>query len=379
MPEMIPETPISGEDAPARPRQGVAEPPAIGALKLHHLRCFARLETEFPSTRVFITGPNAQGKTSILEAITLLLRLQSPRTSALKTVIAHGQRGFAVQGQVGSRLLQFYYGERRRKLAIDTVEQSGSAEYLRQGAVVFLANADLELVQGAAEKRRRLLDFLASQCAPGYREALRDYTKALKQRNALLRAYPVNWRQVDAFTPILAREGAILVAARQALTTQLAPEAARVQSLISGGAEPPLTLAYQPTAGDDLERALTEARPEEARLRQTIVGPHRDDLLLSMNDASLADFASEGQQRTAALALKMAQLNVITQESGRAPLLLIDDVFGELDTRRRNALFSLLPPGQHFITTTNLEWLDADRREGAAFYQLQDGVLSNSE
>jgi DNA replication and repair protein RecF len=362
---------------PSAEPETAAPPLAIGSLKLHQLRCFGRLEAEFPPGRVFITGPNAQGKTSILEAITLLLRLQSPRTSTLRTVIAHGQRGFAVQGHLGPRLLQFYYGEQRRKLAIDGVEQGTATEYLRQGTVVFLANSDLELVQGAAEKRRRLLDFLAAQCVPGYREALRDYTKALKQRNALLRQPGgVNWRQVDAFTPILAREGRILVEARRELTARLSPEAARVQSVISAGTEPPLSLAYQATGGDDLAAALSATRAEEARLRQTQAGPHRDDLLLTMNGAALGDFASEGQQRTAALALKMAQLNVITQESGRAPLLLIDDVFGELDTNRRNALFSLLPAGQHFITTTHLDWLDPAQRPAEGLFQLRDGKLS---
>jgi DNA replication and repair protein RecF len=351
--------------------------PSVRTLKLHHLRCFPRLEAEFPAGRVFIVGPNARGKTSILEALTLLFRLQSPRTNSLKTVIAHGQRGFAVQGQTARHLLQFYYGERRRKLAIDGVEQTaGAGEYLKQGAVVFLANSDLELVQGAAEKRRRLLDFLASQCVPGYRESLRDYTRALKQRNALLRAaWPVNWRQVDAFTPILAREGAALAAARRELAARLAPEVLHVQRHISGGDEPELRLEYFATAGEDLARALEESRAEDARLRQTSVGPHRDDLLLTLGGAAVGDFASEGQQRTAALALKMAQMNVITAESGRAPLLLIDDVFGELDPRRRNALFTLLPAGQHFITTTSLDWLDPAQRPAEGLFHLREGRL----
>lgn len=364
------------EPRPPTPRgEGVAAP-YLRTLKLHQVRCFPRLEAEFPPGRVFIVGPNAQGKTTLLEAITLLLRLQSPRTSALKSVIAHGQRGFAVQGELGGRLLQFYYGERRRKLALEGVEQETAAEYLQAGTVVFLANSDLELVQGAAEKRRRLLDFLASQCTPGYREALRAYTRALKQRNAILKKYPINWRQVEAFTPILAREGALLVAARQELTTRLQPETARVQAHISGGSEQPLELGYTATGGADLETALAQSREEEARLRQTVVGPHRDDLRLSIGGAAVAEFASEGQQRTAALALKMAQFNVISQEAGRPPLLLVDDVFGELDPRRRNALFGLLPPGQHFITTTNIDWLEPAQKEAGRILRLGNGALS---
>ena len=144
---------------------------------------------------------------------------------------------------------------------------------------------------------------------------------------------------------------------RAEMVDGLSPLADAAQHAISGKDEP-LTLHYLPASGPDLRESMHQARERERRSRQAVVGPHRDELQLRLHGQPAADFASEGQQRTVALALKLAQGTLLHQRGGRAPVYLIDDVFGELDPGRRNALMRHLPPGsQKWITTTHLDWL----------------------
>jgi DNA replication and repair protein RecF len=202
---------------------------------------------------------------------------------------------------------------------------------------------------------------MASQLYPGYREALRAYEKALRSRNHLLKrdASP-KWPQIDAYSRLLHDYGQVLSSARRVLIEQLQPRAAEAQILISGTGEI-LTLHYESASGegDDLLALLESKRDEELRKRQTAAGPHRDDLALLLNGMPAAKFASEGQQRTVALALKLGQTNLFLETRQEAPVMLIDDVFGELDPGRRNALMANWPAAsQKLITTTHLDWLD---------------------
>ncbi len=344
----------------------------LTTLKLRDFRCFAALECDFAPGVNWIVGPNAQGKTSLLEAACVLLRLQSPRSATLGPLVRIGGVGFVVDGFYAERHLQFYYSPRRRKLALDSVEQRSAGGYLQTGSVVWFSNTDLELVRGSASERRRYLDFLAAQLVPGYRRALRDYEKALRSRNHLLRAPTVRWREVAAFDEPLLANGTEVAAARAALVVALEPEAALAHRAISAGAGEVLSLTYEPGAGADFPAALEASREESARLRQTIVGPHRDEVRLTLNGLA-ATLASEGQQRTLALALRLAQARRLTQEHARPPLLLLDDIFGELDPARRNALLASLPPGaQQILTTTSLDWQEV----GAGHrFRLENGRL----
>lgn len=329
----------------------------LTALKLRHFRCFETLECEFePGLNVFV-GPNAQGKTSLLEAVCVLLRLQSPRVSSLAYAIAHGQRGFVLDGYCHGFHMQFYFSRERKKLALDSVVQTSAQEYLQIARLVYFSNQDIELVRGGGEVRRKFLDFVANQIDAGYRRELRNYQKALRSRNLLLKQQ-AGWRQISAFDQPLIDSGNHLSQIRRKLVEALGPKAALAQRTISG-VEESLGLEYMSGAGADFGAALAEARDEDLRLRQTTVGPHRDDLRFFVNERG-SEFASEGQQRTIALALKLAQANLLQERSGSAPLLLLDDIFGELDTNRRNALMQQLPAeSQKLITTTNIDWLES--------------------
>jgi DNA replication and repair protein RecF len=328
----------------------------LRSLKVRHFRCFDAFEAEFADGLNFIVGPNARGKSSLLEAACVLLRLQSPRVTRLAPMVQHGRRGFVVDGYADERHLQFYYGKERKKLALDSVPQTTAHEYLQIGRVVWFATADIELTRGASEPRRRFLDFVCVQREPGYRTVLREYERALRSRNLLLKQPSPRWREIHAFDAPLLESGQRVIDARARLSSELQAPAASMHSAISEAKEH-LHVEYLRGAGEDFAAALRVARDADARLRQTTVGPHRDDLAFSLNELS-ADHASEGQQRTLVLALKLGAAHLLAAHFAAPPLLLIDDVFGELDLRRRNALLAALPKAaQKIVTTTHLDWL----------------------
>ena len=329
-------------------------------LQLRNFRCFESRAIEFTSGFNFIVGPNGRGKTTILEAACILLRLQSQRSPTLAPAVRSGQRSFILSGHVAEHLLQFYYSTLRRKVAFDEVEQRELGEYLSLVRVVSFANQDLELVRGAAESRRRYLDFIGSQIDPRYRPALRSYERALRSRNLLLKSPQPRPRELAAYTEPLLRSGILLRTMRADIIRRLAPWAEESQRAISQSTES-LQLQYGPGAEEDFAGQLERARADETRLRLTTVGPHRDDLRLLVENRPAAQFASEGQQRTTALALKLAQAKIFSQEEDAAPLLLIDDIFGELDQSRRNALLQHLPnDSQKLVTATTLGWREGE-------------------
>ena len=342
-------------------------------LQLRQVRCFDSLRVDFASGFNFFIGQNGQGKTSILEAACVLLRLQSQRSSNLAPLIRVGQKSFAVSGDFATHRLEFRYSTLRRKIAFDAVEQRSPAEYLRVARVVSLANTDIELVRGGSDARRRFLDFLGVQIEPPYRATLRAYERALRSRNALLKSSVPRPREVAAYDAPLIDHGAKLGAMRASLVERLRPFALQAHTEI-GGSNEALDLQFAPGNSLDFAADLTASRAQESRLRQTIVGPHRDDITLLVDGMPAAQYASEGQQRTIALALKIAQARVFAAEGGALPLLLIDDIFGELDPPRRNRLLRSLPAdAQKLVTATSMTW--QEEQTSGPVYVLSRGTI----
>jgi DNA replication and repair protein RecF len=305
----------------------------------------------------FIIGPNAHGKTSLLEAVCILLRLQSPRITRLAAAIQHERRGFVVDGFFDERHMQFYFSKERKKLALDSVVQTSTHEYLQIGRVMWFSNADIDLTRGGGGVRRRFLDFVCMQREPGYRTLLREYERALRSRNLLLKSPSPRWREIAAFDQPLIAAGVKVMQLREQLCAELRAPANEAHAAISEAREQ-LRVEYVRGAEGDFPSALAAAKASDARLRQTTAGPHRDDLSFFLSDRS-AEFASEGQQRTLVLALKLGAARLLGAHFGTPPVYLIDDVFGELDVKRRNALLAALPgDAQKIITTTHLNWME---------------------
>lgn len=349
----------------------------LESITLHDFRCFERAEFVPSPGLNLISAPNASGKSSVLEAICVLLRLQSPRAGSLAETIKHGTPGFTLTGRTAGRELKCHYArEEGRRLLLDEVPQGKSDEYLRVGLVAFFSNEDIELVRGTSTKRRRFLDFLGSQCDPGYLKHLRAYERALRSRNFLLKEGPHRGRELSAYDGPLIASGEYLAEVRAQLCGELSPAVAKHVGAISTRGEA-TTLRYERSGGPDLAAALAASADEERRLRQTVVGPHRDDVALELDGTAAASFASEGQLRTFALALRLAQADLIRTRRGAPPIYLLDDIFGELDPERRRRLLTALPSDtQCVLTSTAWDWMPSEEKEAHTRWKLEDRRLA---
>lgn len=331
----------------------------LSALRLSHFRCYSTLRWDIPAEGAVLLGNNAQGKTSLLEAVCMALTLHSPRASRLDRLAAHGtgQFGISLDTEEGNRRLLWRSGQ-KLSLQVNGAERRDYADYLADSyPVTWLDNSDRALIQGGAEERRRFLDFLGAQWHPGYRSALQLYRKALKSRNTLLRHPRRTRAALRSFGEILAAQGEILIHLRRQLLALIQPHVLHHHRRISGGGEL-VTLQYEPCTSLPMAEELERSLEWDERSGCTNRGPHRDDFSLCIGGVPAAEYASEGQQRTLATALLLAQAALLREETGRAPILLLDDIFGELDPERRMALLAGLPQDSPvFITTTHLDWL----------------------
>jgi len=335
----------------------------LAHLRLRDFRNYARLDVDFPQGFNVLRGDNAQGKTNILEAIYLMATLRSFRGVGGAQMIRHGQKGYFVGGQVVAadpHEIKMYWSASERRLTLDGQPVRKLTDYLGTLRVVVFCTEDLQLIKGTARIRRRFLDLLLSQTHPGYLPLLQRYTTSVRSRNALLKQRVVDEMAVDGFTRELVRLGTELAGFRRELVPGIVPLARQAYQRIASGSEE-LRLEYQPSIKKDFAVELAQSKARERTYRTTLIGPHRDDLLFLLNDRSAAQYGSEGQKRSLAIALKMTQAEYLANLHGSLPILLIDDVMGELDARRRSGLLPLLQRshetrGQVFLTCTDENW-----------------------
>ena len=347
----------------------------LSRLKLMDFRCYGSFSWQIPQQGAIILGNNAQGKTSLLEAVCFLLRLQSPRTARTGPLAAHGKQSFGVRGELPGQIRRILWSPDAPDLQVNGEPRRDQRSYLADSyPVVWMGNDDLSLGRAGADARRKYMDFLGSQWHPGYRAALFNYRRALKTRNYLLKHKHRDKLHIDAYTRQLALYGTELRSLRASLLVLLLPHITLAYRNI-GGKEEEVGVAYRASEEGGLYERLCAGLERDIRYGQTQNGPHRDDLDITLNGRSAAPFASEGQQRTIAIAMKLAQSSLLTEETGHTPIRLIDDVFGELDPSRRIAFLRALPAdAQSLITTTHLDWLHDTPCPLPAF-QLENSVL----
>ena len=335
----------------------------LAHLRLRDFRNYQRLDADFSPGFHLLLGDNAQGKTNILEAVYLMATLRSFRGVGSAQLIRHGQKGYFVGGKVvgqGEREIKMYWSARERNLTLDNRPVKKLGDYLGTLRTVVFCTEDLQLIKGTGRIRRRFLDLLLSQTQPGYLLLLQRYMHCVRSRNALLKQFSPDPASLDSFSEELVKLGNELIRQRRELIPKLSPLARLAYRRISHDAEE-LRIAYEPGVKDDFAVELVQMRDRERRYRTTLIGPHRDELKLLLNEKSAAQFGSEGQKRTLAIALKMAQAEYLTGLHGSAPVLLIDDVINELDAKRRSGLLPLLEraretSGQVFMTCTEENW-----------------------
>lgn len=339
---------------------------------LANFRNYASLEYAASSGLNLFLGPNAQGKTNLLEALAMLGTGKSFRTTSESELLRHDAPVASVSGEAKIRagnvsvscvLAKGVRGiTKRYTLNGSTVRYAG---YLGNLRVVAFVPSDLSLVDGPPAGRRRLLNEALAQDDPAYYHALARYRKALTQKAAMLRGACVFDEELLAIYDVaLVEHGTRLMLARAVFVRDVARYAMEIHALWSGGLER-LAISYQPDAAfevvtkDAIAAALTErlrSRATAERQReQPLVGPQRDDFDFTLNGTSLGAFGSQGQRRTAVLALKVAEYTVMRDRCGEAPLLLLDDVLSELDPKRATAFLAGLGQiEQGFITATTV-------------------------
>lgn len=356
----------------------------LAHLRLRDFRNYARLDVDFAPGFHLLLGDNAQGKTNILEAIYLMATLRSFRGVGGAQMIRHGQKGYFVGGNVigqAGREIKIYWSARQRNLALDNRPVKKLADYLGTLRTVVFCTEDLQLVKGTGRTRRRFLDLLLTQTQPGYLVLLQRYLFVVRSRNALLKQFAPDPQSLDSFSHELVKLGDEIMRHRRELIPKLSPLARLAYRRISHDAEE-LRMDYEPNVKGDFTVELAQNRDRERRYRTTLLGPHRDELQLLLNEKSAAQFGSEGQKRTLAIALKMAQAEYLTGIHGSAPVLLIDDVMGELDVKRRSGLLPLLEraretSGQVFMTCTEENWPHELGRE-LQRWEVKAGTVSRT-
>lgn len=332
----------------------------IRKLTLSQFRNVALATLEFTGRRQFFVGRNGQGKSNLLEAAGCLTALRSFRTADSKVLVRTGEAEAGIACEVerestgAERVLikirrdgkELWYGESRVGRLADHVG--------RYPTVVF-SSQDLQLIRGAPALRRRWLDLTLSAMDPEYLAALQNYSRALSDRNSLLRrGGALAASQVASFDRVLAPEGARIVALRVRWTAELAAEMCGAYQRLTGGSEAASVAYLSPLAGVTAEGLLSQleaGRERDMRMGTTLVGPHRDDLRFDVRGADAKDFASEGQQRSVTLALRLAQAAWFHARCGVRPVLLADDVLGELDADRRGRFWAALDAESQVIAT----------------------------
>ena len=398
----VPETKADGSDptpdpvrftlAADRPR-----PIRLHRLELLHFRNIAALELELQAPRLLVIGANGEGKSNLLEAVELLTSLRSHRCSSDLDLIRQGEPTSRLRARTseGDQLEL----ELRRRGGRRALRNGRSLERLIDligplRSVGFSA-LDLELVRGEPAQRRQWLDRVVLQLEPIYGALLSRYGRLLRQRSQLLRrglAPTERSALLDAFDQQMALVGTRLHRRRGRALERLEPLAQLWQERLGGGREV-LELLYRSGTrleaeatgtGEEVWRAalldqLLQQRSEEERLGQCLVGPHRDEIELLLGGAPARRYGSAGQQRTLVLALKLAELDVVHAVVGEPPLLLLDDVFAELDPRRQNLLLEAVGNGhQCLVSATHLECFNGSWRSDAQVVRMRQGTLQSA-
>jgi DNA replication and repair protein RecF len=343
----------------------------LRSLALRDFRNLARLDLVFPEAGVAIVGENGQGKSNLLEAIYYLHLLRSVRGARDVDVVRFGADGFHIaartDGGANHELSAgFERAGRRKRVKLDGAEPPRLSDALGALPCVLFSPADVDLVAGAPSSRRRYLDILLALSSRPYLAALQRYRHALAQRNAALRDAVRSGgakaeQRVAVWEAPLAEHGAVLWRERVTWTSLASPRFAAICAAI--GEQSPVGMRYAtalepvsrelPDIAGAIAHALEHKRSLDIRRGLTHAGPHRDDLTLTLDGRELRAFGSAGQQRTAAIALRLLESETLRERLGAAPLLLLDDPFAELDVRRSARILELLAAqgmGQTLLT-----------------------------
>lgn len=366
----------------------------VKKLSLQHYRNYGALTLDSFGGVNLMIGRNAQGKTNLLEALFFLALTKSHRTSKDRELISFGESHAVVHAEIekkyGHLSLELKLSAQGKKAKLNGLEQRKLSDFIGSLNAVMFAPEDLEIVKGTPGIRRRFLDMEIGQVQPGYLYHLQQYQKVLLQRNNLLKQM---WGgssdqtvMLEIWNEQLVEHGVKIIKKRKQFIRKLQKWADHIHGGITGGSEN-LRLSYLPSFGEAEEEdeavllsqfmiKLSQMKDQEIRRGMTLAGPHRDDLAFHINGNEAQVYGSQGQQRTTALSLKLAEIELIHEEIGEYPILLLDDVLSELDPYRQTQLIETFQSKvQTFITATGIESINASRLQDASIFHVQEGQV----
>jgi len=335
----------------------------VKSLKLKNFRNYDFLDLEFDETTNIFYGDNAQGKTNILESIYLTGTTKSHRGTKDRDMIQFGQEEAHIETVVEKKGVPFKIDIHLKKnspkgIAINKIPIKKASELFGIINIVFFSPEDLNIIKNGPAERRRFIDLELSQLDKLYLSDLSNYNRIVNQRNKLLK--DVYDRKdlldtLDIWDMQLVNYGNRIMERRKNFIDQMNQIIGEVHEKLTGGREH-LKIFYEPSLKDEsLEYALMKNRERDIRMKSTSVGPHRDDICFMCGDLDIRKFGSQGQQRTAALSLKLSEIELVRNEIKDTPILLLDDVLSELDKHRQNYLLDSIRDVQTLITCTGLD------------------------
>ena len=337
----------------------------IKSLKLKNYRNYDLLDLTFDPKTNILYGDNAQGKTNILEALYLSGTTKSHRGTKDRDMIQFGYAESHLETVVEKKGIIFQIDMHLKKnspkgIAIDKIPIRRASELFGIVHFVFFSPEDLNIIKEGPAGRRRFIDLELSQLDKIYLNNLSNYNRIINQRNSLLKdIYGSNQQHLletlDIWDMQLAAYGTKVLDRRKEFVRQVNEIISEIHFRLTGGKER-LSLTYESSIGEmSMEQALNKNRQRDLRMKSTAVGPHRDDLCFLSGDLDIRKFGSQGQQRTAALSLKLAEIELVKRIIGDTPILLLDDVLSELDKNRQNYLLDSIHDIQTVITCTGLD------------------------
>lgn len=356
----------------------------IESIELKNYRNYDELHMEFSPGTNILYGNNAQGKTNILEAVYVCCTTKSHRGSKDREMIHFHEEESHIKlavrkNDVPYRIDMHLKKNKAKGVAINGIPIRKASELFGIVNVVFFSPEDLNLIKNGPAERRKFIDLELCQLNKLYVHSLVSYNRILMQRNKLLKDlffHPEYEGTLDVWDMQLVQYGREIIRYRREFVGQLNGIINDIHSRLTGGKEH-LRIAYDPNANDDLlEQAVKQSRPQDLKQKTTLAGPHRDDIGFFIDDIDIRRFGSQGQQRTAALSLKLAEIELVKKLVRDYPILLLDDVLSELDGERQNHLLSAINHIQTMITCTGLEDFVNNRFRIDRLFRVVDGTVT---
>ena len=335
----------------------------IGSLELKNFRNYIQESFAFEKGTNILYGDNAQGKTNVLEALMVCATTRSPRGSHDSEMIRFGEdeahiRLSGVRRNVSHRIDTHLRRSGKKGVAVDGIPIRKASEVFGYISIVSFFPEDLRIIKNSPKDRRRFLDSRLCQIDRSYFAGLAEYNRAVAQRNALLKDQRYGGgmeEMLDVWDEQLVSHGAPLIRAREAFLLEMDSLIRDIHRELTRGKEE-LTLTYEPSASaDGLAEKIRQSRDKDLRWKASSAGPHRDDFRITVNDSDIRVYGSQGQQRSAALSLKLAEIEMARKKEGDDPILLLDDVLPELDSERQEMLLRSIKDTQTFITCTGMD------------------------